>query len=85
MKLSAHGRSTLAFLPFIFIGGAIFLLLTMTWLLLAGIISAVVISSVLVRRILSRSRRDEAMEGEGSPLIIDNDDPRNEVKEMQRL
>lgn len=77
MRLSAKTRSSLAFLPFMLIGGALFLLLTMTWLLVAGIISAVVIGGVVARRVFNTSARSEELQDAGSQLVIDNDDPRN--------
>ena len=77
MKLSAQTRSTLAFLPFMLIGGALFLLLTMTWLLVAGIISAVVIGGVVARRVFNTSAGHETLQETASQLVIENDDPRN--------
>lgn len=77
MRLSAKTRSTLIFLPFMLVGGALFLLLTMTWLLVAGIISIVVVGALLARRVFSASARSEMTQETGTVLIIDNDDPRN--------
>lgn len=77
MKISAQTRSSLAFLPFILIGSALFFVLTLTWLLVAGIISAVVIGAVVARRVFNKYARKDVAEEAGSPLVIENDDPRN--------
>lgn len=77
MRMSPQTRSTLAFLPFMLVGGALFLLLTMTWLLVAGIVSAVVLGAVVASRVFNKSARRAVMEEGGSALIIDNDDPQH--------
>lgn len=76
MRFSAQTRSTLAFLPFMLVGAGLVLLLTLTWMLVAAIISVVVIGSVVARRVFNKQARNEVRDEENM-LVIENDDPRN--------